>query len=135
MRLLLLFVASAAAFAPARRPRPPSPLSAQKLEGEAKQAMKLEGEAKQAMSEVRAAMGSTYDFGDWARVRADFPSLAPLSDEDLRAAVVAPGDPLDILVGTPLLPILVANLAILAARSQGVLLCGTFLADRSCPVV
>ena len=124
MRLLLLFVASAAAFAPARRPRPPSPLSAQ-----------LEGEAKQAMSEVRAAMGSTYDFGDWARVRADFPSLAPLSDEDLRAAVVAPGDPLDILVGTPLLPILVANLAILAARSQGVLLCGTFLADRSCPVV
>ena len=126
MRFLLLFVASAAAFAPARRPRPPSPLSAQK---------KLEGEAKQAMSEVRAAMGSTYDFGDWARVRADFPSLAPLSDEDLRAAVVAPGDPLDILVGTPLLPILVANLAILAARSQGVLLCGTFLADRSCPVV
>jgi len=87
------------------------------------------------MSEVRAAMGSTYDFGDWARVRADFPALAPLSDEDLRAAVVAPGDPLDILVGTPLLPILVANLAILAARSQGVLLCGTFLADRSCPVV
>ena len=78
------------------------------------------------MSEVRAAMGSTYDFGDWARVRADFPALAPLSDEDLRAAVVAPGDPLDILV---------ANLAILTARSQGVLLCGTFLADRSCPVV
>ena len=124
MRWLLLLLASAAAFAPARRPRSP-PLSAQKLEGE----------AKQAMSEVRAAMGSTYDFGDWARVRADFPALAPLSDEDLRAAVVAPGDPLDILVGTPLLPILVANLAILAARSQGVLLCGTFLADRSCPVV
>ena len=134
MRWLLLLIATAAAFAPARRPRPPSPLSAQKLEGEAKQAMKLEGEAKQAMSEVRAGMGSTYDFGDWARVRADFPALAPLSDEDLRAAVVAPGDPLDILVGTPLLPILVANLAILAARSQGVLLCGTFLADRSCPV-
>ena len=125
MRWLLLLIATAAAFAPARRPRPPSPLSAQKLEGE----------AKQAMSEVRAGMGSTYDFGDWARVRADFPALAPLSDEDLRAAVVAPGDPLDILVGTPLLPILVANLAILAARSQGVLLCGTFLADRSCPVV
>ena len=105
-------------------------------------AVKLEGEAKAAMTEVREKIGvrEDGDFYDldaapWAAIRDDFPALASLSDEDLRAAIVAPGDPLDILVGTPLLPILVANLAILAARSQGVLLCGTFLADRSCPVV
>ena len=61
--------------------------------------------------------------------------LSELSDEDLRAAVVAGGDPIDILVKTPLLPVFGINIALIAARSQGILLCGTFLADRSCPVV
>ena len=121
--MFLLHLACVAAFAPARcHTRRPSLLRAERLEGE----------AKKAMSEVRAAMGSTYSFGDWNRVRADFPALSELSDEELRAAVVAGGDPIDILVKTPLLPVFGINIALIAARSQGILLCGTFLADRSC---
>ena len=49
-----------------------------------------------------------------------------------QAAIVAPGDPLDILVKTPLLPLLAVNLAVIAARSQFGGLCGTLLADPSC---
>ena len=102
-------------------------------------AVKLEGDAKKAMTEVREKIGvrEDGDFYDldaapWAAIRDDFPALASLSDEDLRAAIVAPGDPLDILVKTPLLPLLAVNLAVVAARSQFGGLCGTLLADPSC---
>ena len=132
MRTLPLLLAGVAAFAPARsslRSRRPS----------APGAVKLEGDAKTAMTEVREKIGvrEDGDFYDldaapWAAIRDDFPALASLSDEDLRAAIVAPGDPLDILVKTPLLPLLAVNLAVIAARSQFGGLCGTILADPSC---
>ena len=132
MRTLPLLLAGVAAFAPARsslRSRRPS----------APGAVKLEGDAKKAMTEVREKIGvrEDGDFYDldaspWAAIRDDFPALASLSDEDLRAAIVAPGDPLDILVKTPLLPLLAVNLAVIAARSQFGGLCGTLLADPSC---
>ena len=132
MRTLPLLLAGVAAFAPARsslRSRRPS----------APGAVKLEGDAKKAMTEVREKIGvrEDGDFYDldaapWAAIRDDFPALASLSDEELRAAIVAPGDPLDILVKTPLLPLLAVNLAVVAARSQFGGLCGTFLADPSC---
>ena len=132
MRTLPLLLAGVAAFAPARsslRSRRPS----------APGAVKLEGDAKKAMTEVREKIGvrEDGDFYDldaapWAAIRDDFPALASLSDEDLRAAIVAPGDPLDILVKTPLLPLLAVNLAVVAARSQFGGLCGTLLADPSC---
>ena len=103
-------------------------------------AVKLDGDAKKAMSEVREKIGVVREDGDcydldaapWAAIRDDFPALASLSDEELRAAIVAPGDPLDILVKTPLLPLLAVNLAVIAARSQFGGLCGTILADPSC---
>ena len=127
MRCFLL-LASVAAFAPARYARRPSALSA-----------RLEGEAKQAIGAVRERIGvreegEFYDLdkSPWTAIRADFPALAALSDKELRAAIVAPGDPIDILVKTPLLPLLAVNLAILAARSQFGGLCGTLLADPSC---
>ena len=132
MRTLPLLLAGVAAFAPARsslRSRRPS----------APGAVKLEGDAKKAMSEVREKIGvrEDGDFYDldaapWEAIRDDFPALASLSDEELRAAIVAPGDPLDILVKTPLLPLLAVNLAVIAARSQFGGLCGTLLADPSC---
>ena len=132
MRTLPLLLAGVAAFAPARsslRSRRPS----------APGAVKLEGDAKKAMTEVREKIGvrKDGDFYDldaspWGAIRDDFPALASLSDEDLRAAIVAPGDPLDILVKTPLLPLLAVNLAVIAARSQFGGLCGTLLADPSC---
>ena len=132
MRTLPLLLAGVAAFAPARsslRSRRPS----------APGAVKLEGDAKKAMSEVREKIGvrEDGDFYDldaapWAAIRDDFPVLASLSDEELRSAIVAPGDPLDILVKTPLLPLLAVNLAVIAARSQFGGLCGTLLADPSC---
>ena len=132
MRTLPLLLAGVAAFAPARsslRSRRPS----------APGAVKLEGDAKKAMSEVREKIGvrEDGDFYDldaapWAAIRDDFPALASLSDEELRSAIVAPGDPLDILVKTPLLPLLAVNLAVIAARSQFGGLCGTLLADPSC---
>ena len=132
MRTLPLLLAGVAAFAPARsslRSRRPSALAV----------VKLEGDAKKAMSEVREKIGvrEDGDFYDldaapWAAIRDDFPALASLSDEELRAAIVAPGDPLDILVKTPLLPLLAVNLAVIAARSQFGGLCGTILADPSC---
>ena len=132
MRTLPLLLAGVAAFAPARsslRSRRPS----------APGAVKLEGDAKKAMTEVREKIGvrEDGDFYDldaspWAAIRDDFPALASLSDEELRAAIVAPGDPLDILVKTPLLPLLAVNLAVIAARSQFGGLCGTLLADPSC---
>ena len=132
MRTLPLLLAGVAAFAPARsslRSRRPS----------APGAVKLEGDAKKAMSEVREKIGvrEDGDFYDldaapWAAIRNDFPALASLSDEELRSAIVAPGDPLDILVKTPLLPLLAVNLAVIAARSQFGGLCGTLLADPSC---
>ena len=132
MRTLPLLLAGVAAFAPARsslRSRRPS----------APGAVKLEGDAKKAMTEVREKIGvrEDGDFYDldaapWAAIRDDFPALASLSDEELRAAIVAPGDPLDILVKTPLLPLLSVNLAVIAARSQFGGLCGTLLADPSC---
>ena len=132
MRTLPLLLAGVAAFAPARsslRSRRPS----------APGAVKLEGDAKKAMSEVREKIGvrEDGDFYDldaapWAAIRNDFPALASLSDDELRAAIVAPGDPLDILVKTPLLPLLAVNLAVIAARSQFGGLCGTLLADPSC---
>ena len=132
MRTLPLLLAGVAAFAPARSSlrsrRPPAP-----------GAVKLEGDAKTAMTEVREKIGvrEDGDFYDldaspWAAIRDDFPALASLSDEELRAAIVAPGDPLDILVKTPLLPLLAVNLAVIAARSQFGGLCGTLLADPSC---
>ena len=132
MRTLPLLLAGVAAFAPARSSlrsrRPPAP-----------GAVKLEGDAKKAMTEVREKIGvrEDGDFYDldaapWAAIRDDFPALASLSDEELRAAIVAPGDPLDILVKTPLLPLLAVNLAVIAARSQFGGLCGTLLADPSC---
>ena len=132
MRTLPLLLAGAAAFAPARsslRSRRPTALAA----------VKLEGDAKKAMTEVREKIGvrEDGDFYDldaapWAAIRDDFPVLASLSDEELRSAIVAPGDPLDILVKTPLLPLLAVNLAVIAARSQFGGLCGTLLADPSC---
>ena len=132
MRTLPLLLAGVAAFAPARsslRSRRPS----------APGAVKLEGDAKKAMTEVREKIGvrEDGDFYDldaspWGAIRDDFPALASLSDDDLRAAIVAPGDPLDILVKTPLLPLLAVNLAVIAARSQFGGLCGTLLADPSC---
>ena len=132
MRTLPLLLAGVAAFAPARsslRSRRPS----------APGAVKLEGDAKKAMTEVREKIGvrEDGDFYDldaapWAAIRDDFPALASLSDEELRSAIVAPGDPLDILVKTPLLPLLAVNLAVIAARSQFGGLCGTLLADPSC---
>ena len=132
MRTLPLLLAGVAAFAPARsslRSRRPS----------APGAVKLEGDAKKAMTEVREKIGvrEDGDFYDldaspWAAIRDDFPALASLSDEELRAAIVAPGDPLDILVKTPLLPLLAVNLAVIAARSQFGGLCGTLLVDPSC---
>ena len=132
MRTLPLLLAGVAAFAPARsslRSRRPS----------APGTVKLEGDAKKAMTEVREKIGvrEDGDFYDldaapWAAIRDDFPALASLSDEELRAAIVAPGDPLDILVKTPLLPLLAVNLAVIAARSQFGGLCGTLLADPSC---
>ena len=132
MRTLPLLLAGVAAFAPARsslRSRRPS----------APGAVKLEGDAKKAMTEVREKIGvrEDGDFYDldaspWGAIRDDYPALASLSDEDLRAAIVAPGDPLDILVKTPLLPLLAVNLAVIAARSQFGGLCGTLLADPSC---
>ena len=132
MRTLPLLLAGVAAFAPARsslRSRRPS----------APGAVKLEGDAKKAMTEVREKIGvrEDGDFYDldaapWAAIRDDFPVLASLSDEELRSAIVAPGDPLDILVKTPLLPLLAVNLAVIAARSQFGGLCGTLLADPSC---
>ena len=132
MRTLPLLLAGVAAFAPARsslRSRRPS----------APGAVKLEGDAKKAMTEVREKIGvrEDGDFYDldaspWAAIRDDFPALASLSDDELRAAIVAPGDPLDILVKTPLLPLLAVNLAVIAARSQFGGLCGTLLADPSC---
>ena len=132
MRTLPLLLAGVAAFAPARsslRSRRPTALAA----------VKLEGDAKKAMTEVREKIGvrEDGDFYDldaspWAAIRDDFPALASLSDEELRAAIVAPGDPLDILVKTPLLPLLAVNLAVIAARSQFGGLCGTLLADPSC---
>ena len=132
MRTLPLLLAGVASFAPARsslRSRRPS----------APGAVKLEGDAKKAMTEVREKIGvrEDGDFYDldaapWAAIRDDFPALASLSDEELRAAIVAPGDPLDILVKTPLLPLLAVNLAVIAARSQFGGLCGTLLADPSC---
>ena len=101
--------------------------------------LKLEGDAKKAMTEVREKIGvrEDGDFYDldaspWGAIRDDFPALASLSDEELRAAIVAPGDPLDILVKTPLLPLLAVNLAVIAARSQFGGLCDTLLADPSC---
>ena len=132
MRTLPLLLAGVAAFAPARsslRSRRPS----------APGAVKLEGDAKKAMTEVREKIGvrEDGDFYDldaspWAAIRDDFPALASFSDEELRAAIVAPGDPLDILVKTPLLPLLAVNLAVIAARSQFGGLCDTLLADPSC---
>ena len=133
MRTLPLLLAGVAAFAPARsslRSRRPTALAA----------VKLEGDAKKAMSEVREKIGVVREDGDcydldaapWEAIRDDFPALASLSDEELRAAIVAPGDPLDILVKTPLLPLLAVNLAVIAARSQFGGLCGTLLADPSC---
>ena len=132
MRTLPLLLAGVAAFAPARsslRSRRPS----------APGAVKLEGDAKRAMTEVREKIGvrEDGDFYDldaapWGAIRDDFPALASLSDDELRAAIVAPGDPLDILVKTPLLPLLAVNLAVIAARSQFGGLCGTLLADPSC---
>ena len=132
MRTLPLLLAGVASFAPARsslRSRRPS----------APGAVKLEGDAKKAMTEVREKIGvrEDGDFYDldaspWGAIRDDFPALASLSDEELRAAIVAPGDPLDILVKTPLLPLLAVNLAVIAARSQFGGLCGTLLADPSC---
>ena len=132
MRTLPLLLAGVAAFAPARsslRSRRPTALAA----------VKLEGDAKKAMTEVREKIGvrEDGDFYDldaspWAAIRDDFPALASLSDEELRSAIVAPGDPLDILVKTPLLPLLAVNLAVIAARSQFGGLCGTILADPSC---
>ena len=132
MRTLPLLLAGAAAFAPARsslRSRRPTALAA----------VKLEGDAKKAMTEVREKIGvrEDGDFYDldaspWGAIRDDFPALASLSDEELRSAIVAPGDPLDILVKTPLLPLLAVNLAVIAARSQFGGLCGTLLADPSC---
>ena len=132
MRTLPLLLAGVAAFAPARsslRSRRPS----------APGAVKLEGDAKKAMTEVREKIGvrEDGDFYDldaspWGAIRDDFPALASLSDDELRAAIVAPGDPLDILVKTPLLPLLAVNLAVIAARSQFGGLCGTLLADPSC---
>ena len=132
MRTLPLLLAGVAAFAPARsslRSRRPTALAA----------VKLEGDAKTAMTEVREKIGvrEDGDFYDldaspWGAIRDDFPALASLSDEELRAAIVAPGDPLDILVKTPLLPLLAVNLAVIAARSQFGGLCGTLLADPSC---
>ena len=132
MRTLPLLLAGVASFAPARsslRSRRPS----------APGAVKLEGDAKKAMTEVREKIGvrEDGDFYDldaapWAAIRDDFPALASLSDEELRAAIVAPGDPLDILVKTPLLPLLAVNLAVIAARSQFGGLCDTLLADPSC---
>ena len=132
MRTLPLLLAGVAAFAPARsslRSRRPTALAA----------VKLEGDAKKAMTEVREKIGvrEDGDFYDldaspWAAIRDDFPALASLSDDELRAAIVAPGDPLDILVKTPLLPLLAVNLAVIAARSQFGGLCDTLLADPSC---
>ena len=132
MRPLPLLLAGVAAFAPARsslRSRRPTALAS----------LKLEGDAKKAMTEVREKIGvrEDGDFYDldaspWGAIRDDFPALASLSDEELRAAIVAPGDPLDILVKTPLLPLLAVNLAVIAARSQFGGLCGTLLADPSC---
>ena len=59
-------------------------------------AVKLEGDAKKAMSEVREKIGVRED-GDyydldaapWAAIRDDFPALASLSDEELRARLGA----------------------------------------------
>ena len=132
MRTLPLLLAGVAAFAPARS-------SLRSRRRSAPGAVKLEGDAKKAMTEVREKIGVRED-GDcydldaapWAAIRDDFPALASLSDEELRAAIVAPGDPLDILVKTPLLPLLAVNLAVIAARSQFGGLCGTLLADPSC---
>ncbi len=132
MRTLPLLLAGVAAFAPAR-----SSLRSRRRSEPG--AVKLEGDAKKAMTEVREKIGvrEDGDFYDldaspWAAIRDDFPALASLSDEELRAAIVAPGDPLDILVKTPLLPLLAVNLAVIAARSQFGGLCDTLLADPSC---
>ena len=91
MRTLPLLLAGVAAFAPARsslRSRRPS----------APGAVKLEGDAKKAMTEVREKIGvrEDGDFYDldaapWEAIRDDFPALASLSDEELRAAIVAAG--------------------------------------------
>ena len=132
MRALLIIAGTHALVPtlPARYSRRPTALAA----------VKLEGDAKKAMSEVREKIGVVREDGDcydldaapWAAIRDDFPALASLSDEDLRSAIVAPGDPLEILVKTPLLPLLAVNLAVIAARSQFGGLCGTLLADPSC---
>ena len=89
MRTLPLLLAGVAAFAPARSSlrsrRPPAP-----------GAVKLEGDAKTAMTEVREKIGvrEDGDFYDldaspWAAIRDDFPALASLSDEELRARLGA----------------------------------------------
>ena len=89
MRTLPLLLAGVAAFAPARsslRSRRPS----------APGAVKLEGDAKKAMTEVREKIGvrEDGDFYDldaspWGAIRDDFPALASLSDEELRARLGA----------------------------------------------
>ena len=130
MRALLIIAGTHALVPtlPARYSRRPTALAA----------VKLEGDAKKAMTEVREKIapsdGDFYDLDEapWEAIRDDFPALASLSDEELRAAIVAPGDPLDILVKTPLLPLLAVNLAVIAARSQFGGLCDTLLADPSC---
>ena len=62
----------------------------------ARAAIKLEGDAKKAMTEVREKIGvrEDGDFYDldaapWAAIRDDFPALASLSDEELRARLGA----------------------------------------------
>ena len=59
-------------------------------------AVKLEGDAKKAMTEVREKIGvrEDGDFYDldaspWGAIRDDFPALASLSDEELRARLGA----------------------------------------------
>ena len=62
----------------------------------ARAAIKLEGDAKKAMTEVREKIGvrEDGDFYDldaspWGAIRDDFPALASLSDEELRARLGA----------------------------------------------
>ena len=85
----LLIIASTLALVPTlpmRYSRRPTALAA----------VKLEGDAKSAMTEVREKIGvrEDGDFYDldaspWATIRDDFPALASLSDEELRARLGA----------------------------------------------
>ena len=89
MMRALLIVAGAHALVPTlpmRYSRRPTALGA----------LKLEGDAKKAMTEVREKIGvrEDGDFYDldaapWAAIRDDFPALASLSDEELRARLGA----------------------------------------------